>query len=76
MTDAFYYPADNDEETNHRYYDLVNRKQILSDEISKTASWKILTIFPLKKKLKSAKREICAFKWQHGFIMHVDILDL
>ena len=76
MTEAFYYPADNNEETNHRYYHLVNRKQILSDEINKTASWKLLVIFPLKKKLKAVKREIRAFKWEHGYIMHVDILDL
>ncbi|MDR3665590.1 MAG: hypothetical protein P4L35_01990 [Ignavibacteriaceae bacterium] len=76
MTEAFYYPPDNDEETNRIYYALVNRKQMLSDEISKIASWKLLVIIPLKKKLKVVKQEIRAFKWKYGDIVHVDILDL
>jgi hypothetical protein len=76
MTEAFYYPEDNDEETNHRYYDLVNREQMLLYEISKIASWKLLVIFPLKKKLKTVSQEIRAFKRKHGDIVHIDILDL
>jgi hypothetical protein len=76
MTEAFYHQAAHDEETNRIYYALENRKQSLTDEISKIASWKILVIHPIKKKLKAVKQEIRAFKWEHGEIMHVDIFDL
>jgi hypothetical protein len=63
--------SDHDEETNRIYYDLESRRQMLSDEISRTASWRVWTYIVLRKKLNQVEQEINDFKWNHGLKMRV-----
>jgi hypothetical protein len=69
-------PSDNDEETNRKYYELENRKQIFYDELHKTRYWKIVSILSVKRRIRTVNQAILDFKWNHGLILHVCILDL
>jgi hypothetical protein len=64
-------PSDYDEETTQIYYELENRQQMLTDEISKTALWGVFNLIALRKRLNQVEQDMHDLSGIMGLKMRV-----
>ena len=73
---AKYSPADHSADVNQKFEDLDNQKQILTDEISKTAWWRVNIIFSLRRMIRKVDQDRYDLMRDNGLIYHACIMEL
>jgi hypothetical protein len=71
-----YSPADHSADVNQKFEDLENRRQMLTDEISKTSNWNLSKILSLRRRIRKVDQDRNDLMVNIGLIYYACILEL